>query len=146
MQTGTRPDVDILVTANGGQPLVAVEVKRHGFDQYAREQILHYSQAVGADFLMMIDPMQIIVTPVQGGEPQWERSITLPTPTILSHYTHAPDLRKIEGFYLESLTEAWLRDFSFSWKFKHPPGYEELDQIGLASRLQNSETHSDGSI
>lgn len=131
---------DILVTALQGQPLLAVEVKRHRFDQSARQQIEKYSQAV--EFVMGIDPRQIIVAQTRNGLPDWEHAITLSTKSILSHYTDVSDLESIEGFYLESLTEAWLRDFSFSWKSKRPPGYDELDQIGLASRLHNSETHS----
>src|SRR5882724_3728744 len=133
---------DILVTASQGQPLLAVEVKRHPFDQSARQQIEKYSLAVGAEFVMVIDPRQILVAPTRNGRPDWEHAIALSTNSILRHYTNVPDLESVEDFYLESLTEAWLRDFSFSWKSKRPPGYDELDQIGLASRLRNSETHS----
>jgi hypothetical protein len=139
-------EVDILVTATEGHPLLAVEVKRRVVDQAARDQVTKYSQAVGADFVMIIDPQQIVVARTVNGKPQWERAITLTTTSVLSHYTDVPDLQKIEGFYLESLIEAWLRDLSFSWKFKRPPGYDELEQIGLASRLQNTETHSQVSI
>jgi hypothetical protein len=133
---------DILVTASQGQPLLVVEVKRHTFDQSARQQIEKYSKAVGAEFVMGIDPRQIIVAPTQNGRPDWDHAITLSTSSILGRYTDVSDLESVEDFYLESLTEGWLRDFSFSWKSKRPPGYDELDQLGLASRLHNSETHS----
>ncbi len=138
----TGQKADILVTALQGQPLLAVEVKRHRFDQSARQQIATYSQAVGAEFVMGIDPQQILVAPTRNGLPDWEHAITLSTKSILRHYTDVSDLESVEGFYLESLAEAWLRDFSFSWKSKRPPGFDELEQIGLASRLHNSETHS----
>lgn len=138
----TEQRADILVKASQGQPLLAVEVKRHAFDQAARQQVAKYSQAVGAEFVMGIDPRQIIVARTRNGLPDWEHSITLPTSSILRHYTDVSDLETVEDFYLESLTEGWLRDFSYSWKSKRPPGYDELDQIGLASRLRNSETHS----
>jgi hypothetical protein len=138
----TEQKADILVTASQGQPLLAVEVKRHTFDQSARQQVAKYSEAVGAEFVMGIDPRQIIVAPTRDGLPDWEHAITLPTSSILRHYTDVSDLETVEDFYLESLTEGWLRDFSYSWKSKRPPGYDELDQIGLASRLRNSETHS----
>ena len=138
----TEQRADILVTALQGEPLLAVEVKRHGFDQSARQQIEKYSQAVGAEFVMGIDPQQILVAPTRNGLPDWEHAVTLSTSSILRHYADVSDLESVEDFYLEGLTEAWLRDFSFSWKSKRPPGYDELEQIGLASRLHNSETHS----
>ncbi|HEV7797613.1 MAG TPA: hypothetical protein VGO73_05635 [Pyrinomonadaceae bacterium] len=138
----TEQKPDILVTASQGQPLVAVEVKRRPFDQSARHQVEEYSLAVGAEFVMAVDPQQILVAPTQNGVPDWEQAITLSTSSILRHYTDVSDLENVEDFYLEGLTEAWLRDFSYSWKSKRPPGYDELDQIGLASRLRNSETHS----
>jgi hypothetical protein len=95
---------------------------------------------------MVVDPRQILVAPTRHGLPDWEHAIKLSTSSILRHYADVPDLESVEDFYLESLTEAWLRDFSFSWKSKRPPGYDELDRIGLASRLLNSETHSQSQL
>ena len=142
----TTHEADILVTAPEGRPLLVVEVKRLDFYQEARVQLAKYSQAVGAGFVMAVDPKQILVAPTLDGLPQWDRAITLPTSTIVRHYADVPNLERIEGFYLEALVEAWLRDFSFSWKSKRPPGYDELERIGLASRLQNSETHAQRSL
>lgn len=145
MQTHpTNESADILVTAPQGQPLLVVEVKRHTLDPNVREQLAKYSQAIVADFVMSVDPQQITVAPTQNGKPRWEQAIILPTDSILRHYTDVPSFDEIEGFYLESLVEAWLQDFSLSWKSALPPGYEELDRIGLASLLRNSETHAQG--
>jgi hypothetical protein len=138
----TDQGIDILVTEPAGKSLLVVEVKRPHFYQEARLQLANYAQAVGAEFVMAVDPENILVAPTHDGLPQWERAITLATGNVLRHYAEVPDLSRIEGFYLESLVEAWLRDFSFSWKTTHPPGYDELEQIGLASRLRHSQTHS----
>ncbi|SRR6266404_2256671 len=137
-----KQNADILVTASQGQPLLAVEVKRHKFDQSARQQVERYLQAIAPEFVMLIDPQEIIVAPARNGQPDWDHAVKLSTSSILRHYADVSDLENVEDFYLESLIEAWLRDFSFSWKSKSPPGYDELDQIGLSSRLRNSETHT----
>lgn len=143
MQTIPREQsADILVTAPQGQPLLVVEIKRHAFDQSARQQLAKYSQALGADFVMGIDPQEILIAKTHNGLPDWMHAISLSTGSIVRHYAEVPDLGGVEEFYLESLIEAWLRDFSFSWKSKEPPGYTEMAQIGLASRLRNSETHT----
>ena len=138
----THPQMDIIVTASEGNPLLVVEVKRRSFDQTARDQLSSYSRAVDPDFVMGVDLQQIFVAPTQGGSPDWGRAITLPTASILQHYADVSGIEKMEGFYLESLIESWLRDFSFSWKHDRPPGYDELERVGLASRLRNSETHA----
>ena len=135
-------DVDILVTGAQGNPLLVVEVKRRKFDQAARDQVSSYSRIVGPDFVMVVDLQHILVAPTQEGSPDWARAVTLPTARIIRHYTDISEVEKIEGFYLESLIESWLRDFSYSWKHERPPGYDELERIGLASRLRNSETHA----
>ena len=135
-------DVDILVTGVQGNSLLAVEVKRRKFDQAARDQMSSYSRVVGADFVMAVDLQQILAAPTRDGSPNWARAVTLPTASIIRHYTDVSEVAKIEGFYLESLIESWLRDFSYSWKHERPPGYAELEKIGLASRLRNSETHA----
>jgi hypothetical protein len=134
--------LDILVTGEQGQPLLVVEIKRRAIDQNIRQQIARYSKSVGAEFLMGIDPQNILVAKTLSGLPDWSGVVKLSTPTILSHYGDVQNLERVEGFYLQGLIEAWLRDFSFSWKSQRPPGYEELSRIGLASRLRNSETHT----
>ncbi len=141
MTSEKRPD--ILVTAREGKPILAVEVKRREFDRAARQQITEYSRSAGADFVMGIDPHYVIVAPTRNGSPIWEQAITLSTVSVLRKYSDLPTLDHIEDFYLEGLIEAWLQDFAFAWKSERPPGYDELDRIGLASRLRNSETHAE---
>ena len=134
--------LDIFVTGEHGQPLLVVEVKRRPLDQDIREQIKRYSKAVDAEYIMGVDPHHILVAKTLSGLPDWSNGIKLSTPTILRHYDDDQDLNRVEGFYLQALIKAWLRDFSFSWKSERPPGYEELSRIGLAARLRNSETHT----
>jgi hypothetical protein len=134
--------LDILVTGEEGQSLLVVEVKRRPLNQDIRQQITRYSKAVNAEFFMGIDPHHILVAKTLSGLPDWNSAIKLSTPTILRHYGDVQNLDRVEGFYLQALIEAWLRDFSFSWKSDKPPGYDELTRIGLAERLRNSETHT----
>jgi hypothetical protein len=141
--TSTQDKPDILVTERGGQPVLAVEVKRQPFDDSARQQIAAYSEAVGAEFVMGIDPHEIVVAPTCEGVPDWGRAIRLSTVDILQNYSNLPNVDQIEDFYLESLVEAWLQDFALSWKSERPPGHNELEKIGLVPRLRNSETHSE---
>ena len=90
---------------------------------------------------MGVDPHLILVAKTRSGLPDWNSGIRLATASILQHYG-GKNLERAEGFYLQGLVQGWLRDFSFSWKSQTPPGYEELDKIGLASRLRNSATHT----
>lgn len=142
MSTVPKPQLDILVTDAEGNPVLIAEVKRRRFDNGARQQVETYAKAVLPDFVMTVDPYEIVVAKTSHGSPQWKESIRFSTEKILRSYDRESDLNRVEGFYLESLIEAWLRDYSFGWKSSSPPGYEDFDQIGLASRLQNSETHT----
>jgi len=134
--------LDIFVTGEQGEPLLLVEVKRRALDQGIQEQIKRYSKVVDADFIMGVDPQHIPVAKTLSGLPDWNTAVKLSTPAILRHYGNFQSLERIEGFYLQSLIQAWLRDFSFSWKSQKPPGHEELSRIGLAERLRNSDTHT----
>ena len=138
----TTHQPDILVTAPEGRTLLVVEVKRVPFYKEALEELAEYSEAIGPEFVMTVDPARIVAAPTLNGVPQWDRAITMTMSSILSHYGDVGSLERIEKFYLESLAEAWLRDLSFSWKFTRAPGFDELEEIGLASRLRYSETHS----
>ena len=95
---------------------------------------------------MTVDSEQILAVPVIGSAPEWDRVVRLSTSRILGHYAEAEDFRHLEGFYLESLVEAWLRDFAHGWKSAHPPGYPELEQIGLATRLRRSEIRAEAQV
>jgi hypothetical protein len=134
--------VDIVVTSPDGETIVLVEVKRRSADQAMRDQLATYAESSGASFVMTIDPQQIVVSPAVAGRPDWDRAVSLSTKTILNSYSEDADLQRIEAFYFVSLVKAWLRDFSFSWKSKRPPGSDELEQIGLTARLQEAETHT----
>ena len=129
---------DIVVTAPQGKPLLVVEVKRRPIISKMLEQLRDYAQAIGAKYIMAVDPQHIIIAQSHNGFDSRE-TVTLITREVLRPYTDA-DLLRVEGFYLESLIESWLRDFSFSWKSAKPPGYDELTRIGLASLLRDSET------
>lgn len=134
--------LDIFVSGEQGEPLLVVEVKRRTLHQDIREQIKRYSNVVDAEYIMGVDPQHILVAKTRSGLPDWNDAIKLSTPAILRHYGNFQSLERIEGFYLQSLIEAWLRDFSFSWKSEKPPGHDELSRIGLAERLRNSDTHT----
>jgi hypothetical protein len=131
---------DIIVISPQGQPVLVVEVKRRPLDTVAFEQLSAYSRVIKPQFVMAVDPQHIRIATTSSGIPDWKSGVTLSTPDILRRYTNAPDLRNVERFYLESLIEGWLRDFSFFWKSEQPPGYLELDRIGLSSRLRGTET------
>jgi Type I restriction enzyme R protein N terminus (HSDR_N) len=138
--TPNEQKADILVTASQGHPVLVVEVKRQSIDRATYDQLRSYAQTIGADFLMAVDPQEIIITRVSGSSLDPQSTIKLATPDVLGRYTDLTDFRSVEGFYLESLVEGWLRDFSFSWKSSEPPGFSELSHIGLASLLKDSET------
>jgi hypothetical protein len=45
--------------------------------------------------------------------------------------------------YLTGLITAWLRDLAYHWKSEKPPGADELNRIGLASRLEGGWAEED---
>jgi len=122
-----------------GKPLLLVETKRHTIDQSGLKQLEEYAASLRPAFVMIADVREIKVAPAYNGVPDWSHVIQLPTSATLGHYTETPNFGHIEGFYLESLVEAWLRDFTQPWKFPQPPGYRELESMGLTSRLRGGE-------
>ena len=109
-------------------------------------QIGEFAVSTRPAFVMAVDPQEILVTTTHEGVAEWERAIKLSTPSILRNYADSGSLDHVEGFYLESLVEAWLRDLAQGWKSAQPPGYEELEKIGLAARLRGSELHTEASL
>lgn len=137
---------DILVTEPDETALLLVETKRRNIDQAMLRQIEDFAAAVRPAFVMAVDPTQILVAPAHDGRPEWNHSATLSTPAILGQYSDTVNFDRVEGFYLESLVEAWLRDFTQAWKSARPAGYDQLESIGLAERLRGSEIHAEAHL
>jgi hypothetical protein len=71
-----------------------------------------------------------------------EPVISLNTGDILSHYDSRFSEKRIFKFYLKTLIESWLRDLAYQWKSKILPGSQELEKIGILSKLKHGETYS----
>ena len=66
----------------------------------------------------------------------------LDTSSILQHYDPEYAKKRVFKFYLVTLAEAWLRDLAYHWKSESPPGSEELQRVGLLSRMEGGTTVS----
>jgi len=134
----------MLVTESDESALLVVETKRRRIDLSTLRQIGESAAAVRAAFVMAVDPHQIVVAPAPNGTADWDHATRLSTPAILGHYDETANFERMEDFYFHTLVEAWLRDFTQGWKSARPPGYEELDKMGLAARLRGGEVHAEG--
>lgn len=138
--------VDMLVTEPDDSALLLVETKRRRIDQQMLRQIGEYAAALRPAFVMAVDTHEIVVAPTSNGTADWDRGTKLSTPAILGQYDEKANFDRMEGFYLETLVEAWLRDFTHGWKTARPPGYVELEKIGLAARLRRGAVHAEGRL
>jgi len=138
--------VDMLVTEPDESALLVVETKRRRIDAAILSQIGETAAALRPAFVMAVDPHQIVVAPAPNGTVDWDHSTKLSTPAILGHYDATANFDRMEDFYFRTLVEAWLRDFTQGWKSARPPGYEELDKMGLAARLRGGEVHAEGHL
>ena len=68
---------DIVVTAQQGQPLLVVEVKRRPIISPAREQLRAYAQAIGAEYMMAVDPQHIVVAQSNNGFGDSQKTVML---------------------------------------------------------------------
>jgi len=138
--------VDMLVTGPDESALLVVETKRRRIDPAMLRQIGESAAALRPAFVMAADPHEIVVAPAPNGTADWDHSIRLSTPAILRQYDDTANFDRMENFYFHTLVEAWLRDFTHAWKSARPPGYEELDKLGLVARLRGGEVHAEGHI
>ena len=138
--------VDFLVTEPDGSRFLLVEIKRHNIDRSGLDQIGVYAELIKPDFVIAVDPQQILVAQTKNGSPDWDHATRLSTLAVLGQYTDASSLDQVESFYLQSLVEAWLMDFAEGWKSARPPGYQELESIGLAGRLRGSQIHVEAQL
>lgn len=135
--------VDMLVTEPDESALLVVETKRRRIDEPMLKQIGESAAVLRPAFVMAVDPQQILIAPAPNGTADWDHASKLSTPAILGHYDDTANFDRMEDFYFHSLVEAWLRDFIHGWKSARPPGYEELEKLGLAARLRRGEVHAE---
>ncbi|MDM3860948.1 MAG: hypothetical protein PT118_14120 [Aphanizomenon gracile PMC644.10] len=69
-------------------------------------------------------------------------AISLNARDILSNYDSRFSEKRIFKFYLKTLIVSWLRDLTYQWKSKIPPGSKELEKIGILAKLKHGETYS----
>ncbi len=62
------------------------------------------------------------------------------TADVLSNYEPKFREKRIFSLYLKGLTEAWLRDLAYNWKFATPPLATEMAEIGLLQLIENGKT------
>jgi hypothetical protein len=130
--------VDVLARDDAGQAILVVEIKRGQAvdDRAAREQVGRYARQLGAAFVMLVDDERIVVAPVSENIVAWVDAVTLSTRDVVTHYSPGKAPATLEGFFLETLIQGWLRDFSFGWHSGRPPGFDELTALGLARQLR----------
>jgi hypothetical protein len=139
---------DTLVVDRENRPIALVVVNGNTFSSLAAEwlafltkQLQDFDQHV--PFVILVDPSSIAFF-------RWDGSaltgpvVQLPTPEILRHYEPEFEKRRIFKYYLQTLTEAWLRDLAYHWKSQAPPGTENLRTTDFLSRLEEGTTHSIG--
>ena len=134
-------EVDVLARSESGQTVLVAEIKRRKAvdDVRVREQVARYVERLRASFAMLVDDERILVAQASQAGIAWERGVTISTAAVVSHYSPGKDPGAIEGFFLESLIEAWLRDLAVGWHCTSPPGLAELTRLGVGGSLRGSE-------
>ncbi len=136
-------DADIVVLDADDVPVMLVEVKvRHEGSPFDQEQLRQYlQQAADIQYAMLVTLRDIQIY-------EWKSQtlsllLTAPTADVLSVYEPEFAQKNIYYDYLTTLVEAWLRDVAYHWKLTMPPLLEQLDQLGLAEKLNNGTTRTE---
>jgi hypothetical protein len=138
---------DVIAYDSQDQPVLIVEVKGRAVGSEITSQLLSYLEAQhpAIPYGMVVDPDQISLLHYDCKNPKGF-SLVLKTQSILQHYEPDFEHKRIFEAYLSGLVEAWLRDLALHWKFEKPPGSDELDAIGLLSKLADGTTRSEVSL
>ncbi|MBD2294760.1 hypothetical protein H6G06_15030 [Anabaena sphaerica FACHB-251] len=92
-------------------------------------------------FIMLVNLVNVEVIKFYNDN-SMESVILLNTENILKYYDPEFSHKKILNLYLKTLIEAWLRDLAYHWKLDTPPASQELDEIGLLSKIEGGDTYS----
>ena len=135
---------DIVVHDSEGRVVLLVEVKGRPAGKEVALHIRWLLQTVREiiPFAMLIDPDSIHVYQWDGADLS-EPICSLRTADVLQHYDPEFGSRPVFEHYLETLSEAWLRDLAYHWKSELPPASEQLAAIGLLQRLEGGTTHAE---
>ena len=130
-----RPD--LLVADPAGRPLIAVKADAVGrIDDYLCEGIvLSLRQTnVRVPYVLLVDPDRLVLYPFAEGS-LGEPLQVLETRSVLGAYEPEFGRKPIFQTYLTALVDGWLRDLSYHWKSRTPPGAATFEAVGLVSRM-----------
>jgi hypothetical protein len=135
----TKPIPDITAWDKDGQKLLVSEVKKTDLPVDLAQQLRFILNAEKEENGVIV-PFAMTVTLQEIEIYRWdgqnlEKQFSFSTEEVLSAYDQNFGNKRIFGYYLETLVEAWLRDFTYHWKLENPPKLAELQQIGLASAI-----------
>jgi hypothetical protein len=139
-----RPD--ILFTNSNEDIVLLVEIKAEKLDDSSKKiaiyQLKTYLQNIKPDipFGMLVDLEEINIF-VLNKDQEIKNLTSLNTNDIISNYDPESPHKRIFDFYLETLVKSWLRDLSYHWHSETPPGYQELEKIGLLPLLEGGHTY-----
>jgi hypothetical protein len=139
LTTHTRPIPDITAWDKDGQKVLVSKVKKTDLPVDLAQQLQAILNAekeengVVVPFAMTVTLQEIEIYRWDGQN--LEKQFSFPTKEVLSAYDQNFGNKRIFGYYLETLVEAWLRDFTYHWKLENPSKSAELEQIGLTSAI-----------
>jgi hypothetical protein len=87
-------------------------------------------------YWMFVDLDGIIIFSFGDGNQPAEVALHVDSKRALSAYDPEFGQKRIFDYYLLTLVEAWLRDFTFNWKSANPFAMQEFTEIGLADCLE----------
>lgn len=137
---------DILFTNRNEELVLLVEIKakqlENSLKKIAISQLKTYLQNIKPDipFGMLVDLEEINIFALNKDQ-EIENLTSLNTNDIISNYDPESPHKRIFDFYLETLVKSWLRDLSYHWHSATPPGYHELEKIGLLRLLEGGHTY-----
>ncbi|TAF04396.1 MAG: hypothetical protein EAZ77_15740 [Nostocales cyanobacterium] len=139
-----RPD--ILFTNRNEDIVLLIEIKakklEYSLKNRAISQLKTYLQNIKPDipFGMLVDLEEINIFALNKNQ-EIQNLTSLKTNDIIGDYDPESPHKRIFDFYLETLIKSWLRDLSYHWHSETPPGYHELEQIGLLPLLEGGHTY-----
>lgn len=134
-------DADVVVYAQNGQPILVALTRAQVIGPDSARYLLDYLEEQVPYFLFgLVVDLKTMRFRKFGETDSAEFACVLETPEILKHYFPEFETVEVYGPLLEGLTESWLADLAYHWKFASPPESEALDAIGLLPKIKGGIT------